>query len=87
MSVDWDLLIENHLEKGEKKMSLDLLMESIGEVLAEADDSFLISEQQGGGRFSVNIPIPRLVPTEAWGNPENISRSLEKLRASKIEYQ
>jgi len=74
MSVDWDLLIENHLEKGEKKMSLDLLMESIGEVLAEADDSFLISEQQGGGRFSVNIPIPRLVPTEAWGDPKNISR-------------
>lgn len=35
MSVDWDLLIENHLDKGEKKMSLGLLMESINEVLAE----------------------------------------------------
>lgn len=74
MSVDWDLLIENHLDKGEEKMSLGLLMESIGEVLAEADDSFLISEQQGGGRFSVNIPFPKLVPTEAWGDPKNMSR-------------
>jgi len=76
MSVDWDLLIENHLDKGEKKMSLGLLMESISEVLAEVEEqeSFLISEQQGGGRFSVNIPIPKLIPTEAWGNPENISR-------------
>jgi hypothetical protein len=76
MSVDWDLLIENHLDKGEKKMSLDLLMESIGEVLAEVEDqeSFLLSEQQGGGRFSVNIPVPKLIPTEAWGDPKNMSR-------------
>ena len=38
MSVDWDLLIENHLDKGEKKMSLGLLMESINEVLAEVGE-------------------------------------------------
>ena len=38
MSVDWDLLVENHLNKGEKKMSLGLLMESINEVLAEVGE-------------------------------------------------
>jgi hypothetical protein len=38
MSVDWDLLIENHLDKGEEKMSLGLLMESINEVLAEVGE-------------------------------------------------
>ena len=76
MSVDWDLLIENHLDKGEKKMSLGLLMESINEVLAEVENqgSFLISEQQDGGRFSYSIKLPTLTPNETWGDPSSQSR-------------
>ncbi len=41
MSTNWDLLIENHFKKKgneEEKLSLNLLMESIGEVLAEMPD-------------------------------------------------
>ncbi len=52
MSTNWDLLIENHFNKKgneEEKLSLDLLMESIGEVLAEmpAPDDYLLTERMG----------------------------------------
>tara|TARA_R110002012_G_scaffold176454_2_gene341338 strand:- start:196 stop:1806 length:1611 start_codon:yes stop_codon:yes gene_type:complete len=77
MSTDWDLLIENHFDrKSNNKLTLETLNESIGEVLQEMENarSFLISENKTGGRFSMSIPIPRLVPTEAWGDPDSISR-------------
>ena len=52
MSTNWDLLIENHFNKKgneEEKLSLNLLMESIGEVLAEmpAPDDYLLTERMG----------------------------------------
>ncbi len=67
MSTNWDLLIENHFSKKgneEEKLSLNLLMESIGEVLAEmpAPDDYLLTENRkptSGGRFSMSIPVPR----------------------------
>ena len=50
MSVDWDLLVENHLNKGEKKMSLGLLMESINEVLSEV-------RTLTGPKFDLRTPL------------------------------
>ena len=81
MSTNWDLLIENHFNKrneNTKELSLKLLMESINEVLDAIPDpdDYLLTEEKApsGGRFSMSIPIPRLVPTEAWGDPDSISR-------------
>ena len=77
MSTDWDLLIENHFDrKNESRLTLQTLNESISEVLQEMEDarSFLISEKTTGGRFSMTIPVPKLVPTEAWGDPDSQSR-------------
>ena len=90
MSTNWDLLIENHFNKKgneEEKLSLNLLMESIGQVLAEmpAPDDYLLSEREAtsGGRFSMSIPIPKLIPSEAWSDPSSQSRKdIERIFAS-----
>ena len=77
MDINWDLLIENHFkDKKEKKetLSLNTLMESISEVMIEleAKDDYLLTEDAKS--FSMSIPIPRLVPSEAWGDPSSQSR-------------
>ena len=76
MGTNWDLLIEKHFDKKKqhKRLTLDVLLESIGEVMAEMpvkDDVLLTEEAQ---RFSMSIPIPRLMPSEAWGDPSSQSR-------------
>ena len=77
MSIDWDLLIESHFDN-KKNNTLKVLTEAVREVMAEmpVKDDILLTEDvaQSGGRFSMSIPIPRLVPTEAWGDPDSISR-------------
>ena len=77
MSTDWDLLIESHFDN-KKNNTLKVLTEAVREVMAEmpVKDDILLTEDvaQSGGRFSMSIPIPRLVPTEAWGDPDSISR-------------
>ena len=77
MSVNWDLLIENHFDNG-KSDALKVLSEVVREVLEETPDpdDYLLTEQKApsGGRFSMSIPIPKLIPTEAWGDPDSISR-------------
>ena len=73
MSTNWDLLVENHF--GNKKGdTLKVLSEAIREVMAEIpvkDDILLTEELQ---TFSMSIPIPRLTPSEAWGDPSSQSR-------------
>jgi hypothetical protein len=77
MKTNWDQLIENHFVK-KKGFSLDFLMESVREVMEEMPikDDYLLTEKAApsGGRFSFGIPIPRLVPSEAWGDPSSQSR-------------
>ena len=76
MNTNWDLLIENHFNN-KKNNSLKMLTEAVREVMAEMpveDDILLTEDAPSGGRFSMSIPIPKLVPTEAWGNPDSISR-------------
>ena len=78
MSTDWDLLIENHFDKkNENKLTLETLMESINEVMSTLpikDDYLLTEDEPSGKRFSMSIPIPRLMPSEAWGDPSSQSR-------------
>jgi len=87
MSTNWDLLIENHFDN-KKNDTLKVLSEAVREVMAEMPikDDILLTEEQapsGGKRFSFSIPIPRLVPTEAWGDPSSQSRKdIERIFAS-----
>ncbi len=78
MSTDWDLLIENHFDrKSSNKLTLETLMESINEVMSTLpikDDYLLTEDEPSGKRFSMSIPIPRLMPSEAWGDPSSQSR-------------
>lgn len=77
MSTNWDLLIENHFDN-KKNDTLKVLSEAVREVMAEMpikDDILLTEEQASSGKsFSMSIPIPRLVPSEAWGDPSSQSR-------------
>ena len=75
---DFDLLIENFL-KPRATLNMDALVGLVEEVLQETPDSAKIikEEKEGtssGGRFSVHIPIPKLTPTEAWGDPNSMAR-------------
>ena len=77
MSTNWDRLIENHFAK-KKGNKLNMLLETVREVMGEfsAEDDFLLTEkaEPSAGRFSMSIPIPKLVPTEAWGDLDSVSR-------------
>ena len=73
---DFDLLVENFL-KPKNRLSIDSLVKLVEEVLDEPPLSpNIIKEEKPapGGRFSVHIPIPKLVPTEAWGDPSSMAR-------------
>ena len=67
-----DKLVENFLQPKSERLSINQLSEMINEV---------ISEQER--RFSMTIPIPKLTPTEAWGDPNSQSRQeIDKIFAS-----
>ena len=79
MGTNWDTLIENHFAKKKERNRLTLkkLLETVTEVMEETpgEHNHLLTERApSGGRFSMSIPIPRLIPTEAWGDPDSISR-------------
>ena len=81
MSNDWDQAIEKSFSKPQNE-TLKLLMETVREVMEEASGSGILTEDEGG-RFSISIPIPKLVPTEAWGDPSSQSRKdIERIFAS-----
>jgi hypothetical protein len=67
-----DQLVENFFQPKSERLSINQLSEMINEV---------ISEQER--RFSMTIPIPKLTPTEAWGDPKSQSRQeIDKVFAS-----
>ena len=75
---DFDLLVENFL-KPRSTLNMDTLVNLVEEVLQETSDSAKVIKEEKeakatGGRFSVHIPIPKLVPTEAWGDPSSMAR-------------
>lgn len=84
-----DLMVENFFKptttvtsKKGKEFSLEDLVSLVSEVKSALPSLSLLGEAQSK-RFSVDIPIPRLTPTEAWGNPENQSRKdIDRIFAS-----
>ncbi len=70
---DFDKLVEGFL-KPRKTLDFDKLTSLVEEVISEWKIEPLNEEAPTGGRFSVHIPIPKLVPTEAWGNPDSMAR-------------
>ena len=74
----FDKLVEKHFPKN----PLQMLMEMVEEQLDGFGPKKIISEQ-GGDRFSFSIPIPKLIPSEAWGDPSSQSRKdVERVFAS-----
>ena len=75
----FDKLVEKHFPQAGP---LQMLMEMVEEQLDGFVPKEVISEQ-GGDRFSFNIPIPKLIPSEAWGDPSSQSRKdIERVFAS-----
>lgn len=76
MSKNWDTLIENHFAKKKERSRLTLkkLLGTVTEVMGDISvkDEYLLTEE--AQTFSMSIPIPRLTPSEAWGNPNSQSR-------------
>lgn len=74
----FDKLVEKHFPKN----SLDMLVEMVREQIDSLESGKVISEQ-GEGRFSFSIPIPKLIPSEAWGDPSSQSRKeIERIFSS-----
>ena len=74
----FDKLVAKHFPK---QNSLQTLMEIVEKELSGFEPKRIISEQEG--RFSFSIPIPKLVPSEAWGDPSSQSRKdIERVFAS-----
>lgn len=62
-------LMESYFAPSEEKtLSLNEIENMIKEVF------ILERAAPTGGRFSMNIPIPKLVPTESWGDPNSQAR-------------
>jgi len=76
----------NLTTKQSHNISINELLSLIKEVEHNVNNvKNVINEQESGERFSVSIPIPKLTPTEAWGNPENQSRKdIDRIFASII---
>ena len=68
-----DLLIENFL-KPKEMLDSKVLVRLVEEVMAEGPVPLTEEDAPTGGRFSVHIPIPKLTPTEAWGDPDSMAR-------------
>ena len=73
MKTNWESLIENHYNKDEK-----LNMNSLVRLVEQVMNSDLTAAQklveETEKRFSMTIPIPKLTPSEAWGDPKSQSR-------------
>ena len=80
--MDLDALINKHY--GVQLSSAELLEEQLEILVDEVLEGFtgIIKEEkgpeEGGKRFSMTIPIPSLVPNEAWGRPGSQSRAAIK---------
>ena len=75
----FDKLVEKHFPKTTN--SLQILMEMVKKELSLLEQQEVVSEQEG--RFSFSIPIPKLIPSEAWGDPSSQSRKdIERVFAS-----
>ena len=84
---EWDNSLLEHFALKKGGFSLDLLMEMIEEVMGSGvnllSEEAKIESTPEEKRFSMEIPIPRLIPSEAWGDPNSQSRQrINKIFAS-----
>jgi len=76
-------ILRKEYKKKEKKKPIDfsMLMEMV-EHLYDAIEPEVIEEEEAR-RFSVDIDLPKLIPTESWGDPGSQSRQeVERIFAS-----
>tara|TARA_R110000737_G_scaffold154396_2_gene183575 strand:- start:169 stop:1554 length:1386 start_codon:yes stop_codon:yes gene_type:complete len=82
-----DKLVENFLQPKRVTLGLGQIVEMIEEATKELENTLekpksdkSMNEEK---RFSMTIPIPKLTPTEAWGDPNSQSRQeIDKIFAS-----
>ena len=64
--------------KDDDKLTLKTLFEEVEKTMHLFNAQPLVEQDAPptarGGRFSYSIPIPKLIPTEAWGDPDSQSR-------------
>jgi len=80
-----NILKEEYKKKEEVAVTPQSLIEMIEQVMGSIHDTanMEVLEEEEVHRFSVDIDLPKLVPTEAWGDPESQSRQeIEKVFAS-----
>ena len=68
-----DKLVESYFAPRAPGLTKECLWKLFDEALTEVNEPSVISEDSQV-RFSQTIAIPRLVPSEAWGNPSSQSR-------------
>lgn len=83
---DWNNAVDKKFEDTRRNL-LETLETLVSKVMTEHTDNTPSREgvivEQEGGRFSISIPIPKLVPTESWGDPNSQSRKdIERIFAS-----
>jgi hypothetical protein len=84
---EWDNSLLEHFALKKGGFNLDLLMEMVTEVMDSGvtllSEEAKIESTTEEKRFSMEIPIPRLIPSEAWGDPNSQSRKqINKVFAS-----
>ena len=80
MKTNWESLIENHYNKDEK-LNMNSLVRLVEQVMSsDIEEASKLEEKKSKKsppkekRFSMVIPIPKLTPSEAWGDPSSQSR-------------
>ena len=73
-TIDFDMLTSMINEVLEYPIFKGLLEETYVPQTLPLKQPLEEQEEASAGRFSYTIPIPRLTPTEAWGNPNSQSR-------------
>ena len=67
--------IEKYFAPKEKNpLGIPELVKMISEEMGNLESKLLTEADTGEGRFSVTLSIPKLVPSEAWGDPDSQSR-------------
>jgi len=75
MKNEFDKLFENHYGLSQKDLlNLESLYSLIEEQMGATNKIKKHVLEEGQASFSVTIPIPRLTPSEAWGDPDSQSR-------------
>ena len=77
---DLNKTLQEEYNKRKKRVEPQDLIKMIEEMIENPPGSLILNEAE---RFSMSIPIPKLVPNEAWGDPNSQSRKdIDRIFAS-----